>query len=190
MQPFCPRHALPGALLLALTAATGATAQTYLSRAEVEDHMRESAFCYHPNDRIACAWVELYTDLNPDHLIMQSGSAVWQEPMSVMEFRLEWDDNALCIDDETQGLLAMREAAGYRFPFDLEGLDLLPEAELPAMIEELRASTPINSCFRYSNDPANPERLVQHVFYEGLLQPDTDPVVLIPRFASGVALIP
>lgn len=184
-----PRSIL-AAVAIALMVPAMAQAQDFLSREEIEGHMRASVFCYYPNERVACAWAELYTELNPDHAVLQSASAVWDEPMSVVEFRVEWDGNALCIDDVTQGLLAARQAEGYRFPFNLQGLDPLPAEDLPAMVADYRANAPQNACFRYSNDPDNPGQLLQHIFHDGVEQPDLDPVVLIPLFAGGVAINP
>jgi len=188
--PMPDRRLILSALLVAATLPGTAQAQDFLSRAEIEGHMRESVFCYYPDDRFACAWAELYTALNDDHAVLQSASAVWDAPMSVLEFRVEWDGNALCIDEATQGLLSAREAEGYRFPFSLAGLELLPAEELPALVEEFRAGSPGLSCFRYSADAANPGQLLQHVFRDGVGQPDLDPVALIPLVAGGVAINP
>lgn len=178
------------ALAAAVALPASAHAQDFLSREQIEGHMRESVFCYYPDGRYACAWAELYTALNDDHAVLQSASAVWDGPLSVLEFRIEWDGNALCIDEATQGLLSAREAEGYRFPFDLEGLNLLLAEELPALVEEFRAASPGVSCFRYTEDPANPGQLLQHIFQDGVALPDLDPVALIPLFASGVAISP
>ncbi len=177
-------------LTLCATGPLSAQSAEYLTRAELEAHMRESVFCYYPSPRFSCAWAELYTDLNADHAVLQSASAVWDEPMSVLEFRIEWDGDALCIDHESQGLLSMREAEGYRFPFDLEGLERLPDDGLPEMIREFRDSSSPDACFRYTNDPDNPGQLLQHVFYGGEEQQDRDPIALIPLFAGGVAINP
>lgn len=185
-------------LLLALAALStlpahaqsGAATGPLLTRAEVEAHMETSVFCYYPDDRTACGWAELYTEQNADHAVLVSASATWDEPMEVMEFELDWRGDALCIPYEDQGLRAMWQSEGYRFPFNLAGLETLSAELLPARREELREGSPREFCFQYSNDPANPGRLLQHVFREGIEDAEQDPVVLIPRFASGVAIRP
>ena len=181
-----------GVLLPVLTGPAGAESGTpaFLTRAEVEGHMREAVFCYYPDHRFACGWAELYTALNPDHAVLHSASAAQGEPMAVLEFRIEWAGDGLCIDHETQGLLAEREAEGYRFPFDLGGLTLLPPADLPETARELRDLSTPESCFFYSEDPEVPGQLLQHVYYGDVAQPDPDPVALIPLFAGGVAIRP
>jgi hypothetical protein len=165
-------------------------AQEFLSRAEVEDIMREQAFCYHPNDRLACAWAEIYTALYDDHVVLHTANAVWDEPMEVQEYRLDWNDDALCIPFETQGLRAVWQAEGYRFSFDLMGLTPLPDEVLPERIASLRDTSPQEFCFRYTIDEAGPDALFQHVFRDGVEDEARDPVALIPRFASGVAISP
>ncbi|MEJ6389112.1 hypothetical protein [Gymnodinialimonas ulvae] len=165
-------------------------AQEFLSRIEVEDLMREQAFCYHPNDRLACSWAEIYTALYDDHVVLHTANAVWDAPMEVQEYRLNWEGDALCIPYENQGLRAMWEAEGYRFSFDLLGLTPLPDEILPERIEMLRETAPRDFCFRYTIDDAGPDALFQHVFRDGVEDEARDPVALIPRFASGVAIIP
>ncbi len=182
--------------LLAATAATflslptAAAAQDFLSRAEVEAFMREAAFCYHPNDRFACLWAEVYSDLNEDHAILQSAHAVWDEPMEVQQYRINWVDNALCIPYEDQGLQAVWQAEGYRFPFDLSGLEPLPEDVIPERVATLQDGAPQEFCFRYTIDDAGPDALFQHVFRDGVEDEALDPIALIPLFARGVAISP
>lgn len=167
-----------------------AAAQDYLSRAEIEAYMREAAFCYHPDDRFACAWAEIYTEFNEDHTILQSAAAVWGEPMEVLEFRINWVGDALCIPYEDQGLRAIRQAQGYRFPFDLSGLEPQAPELIPQRIEQFRAESPREFCFRYSIDEAGPDALFQHVFRDGVQDVSLDPIALIPLFARGVAISP
>ncbi|WP_224815333.1 hypothetical protein [Hasllibacter sp. MH4015] len=162
----------------------------FLTRDQLETHMRESVFCYYPSPRFSCAWAELYTEFNDDHTVLQSASATWDEPMSVLEFRIEWDGDALCIDHETQGLLSAREAEGYRFPFSLSGLNSRPDAELPGLVETFREGSTPDACFRYTYDPLVEGQLLQHVFYGGVEQADRDPIALIPLFAGGVSINP
>lgn len=185
-----PLSAAVLAIAIGAPAATVAQSPDYLSRAEIEQHMREAVFCYYPSERFSCAWAELYTELNADHAILQSANAVYGEPMSVLEFRIDWDGDALCVDHESQGLRAAREADGYRFPFDLEGLTLLPADGIPEMVRTFREASTADACFRYTDDPAIRGQLLQHTFYGGVVEPDLDPVALIPLFARGVAINP
>ena len=133
---------IAGAACATIGLANPAAAQAFLTRAEVEARMREGVFCYHPNDRFACTWAELYSEFNEDHLILQSATATWEEPMQVIEFRINWVGDALCIPYEDQGLRAVREAEGYRFAFDLDGLELTSGEEIPELIESYRAEAP------------------------------------------------
>ncbi|GAB5445573.1 hypothetical protein [Gymnodinialimonas sp.] len=165
-------------------------AQDFLTRAEVEAHMEASAFCYYPDARSSCAWAELYVELNADHTVLITASATWDFPMEIAEYRIDWRGDALCIPYEDQGLRAMWQAEGYRFPFDLEGLTPLPDADIPARIEELRETAPREFCFQYTDDPETPGQLQQHVFRDGAWDEELDPIALIPRFASGVAVRP
>ncbi|MBY4892628.1 hypothetical protein KUL25_07600 [Rhodobacteraceae bacterium N5(2021)] len=167
-----------------------ATAQTFLTRAEVIAHMDEAVFCYYPDARLSCAWAELYTEQNDDHAVLITASATWDFPMEVAEYRIDWRGDALCIPYEDQGLRAMWQAEGYRFPFDLEGFTALPAEDIPARVEELREGSPREFCFQYTNDPETPGQLLQHVFRDGVWDAEPDPIALIPRFASGVAVRP
>lgn len=178
------------ACVVGVLATAPAAAQEFLSRAELEDIMREQAFCYHPNDRLACSWAEIYTALYDDHVVLHTAHAVWDEPMEVQEYRLDWDGDAMCIPHEDQGLRAVWQADGYRFSFDLMGLTPLPDDVLPERIETLRETAPQAFCFRYTIDDAGPDALFQHVFRDGVEDEARDPVALIPRFASGVAISP
>lgn len=178
---------------LSLTFAAPVPAQTtqpFLTRAQLEAHMAEAVFCYYPDHRSSCAWSELYTERNTDHAVLITASATWDFPMEVAEYRIDWQGNALCIPYEDQGLRAMWQSEGYRFPFGLDGLDSLPDDRLPARREELRADAPMAFCFQYTIDPENPGQLLQFVFRDGVVDAEQDPVVLIPRFASGVAIRP
>lgn len=174
----------------ALAAPISAHAQEFLTRAEVEAILRESVLCYYPNDRFACAWAEIYTEFHADHTILFSASAAFDQPMEVSEYRIDWRGDALCIPYEDQGLRSVREAEGYRFPFDLEGLTERPADELPGIIAELQANSPREFCFQYTNDPAYPGRLLQYVFRDGVADAEFDPVALIPLFAHGVSIAP
>jgi hypothetical protein len=165
-------------------------AQAYLSRADVTAHMEASAFCYFPDARTSCAWAEIYVEQGADHVVLVTASATWDHPMEVARYRIDWVGDALCIPYEDQGLQAMWQAEGYRFPFDLEGFTALPDDMLPARREELRETSPRAFCFRYSVDPENPDRLLQHVFRDGVRDAEQDPIALVPRFASGVAIRP
>lgn len=167
-----------------------AQSQAFLTRAQLEAHMEEAVFCYYPDDRFSCAWSEIYTERNADHAILISANAAWDLPMEVNEFRIDWRDDALCIPDDNHGLQAMWQSEGYRFPFDLEGLDTLPDEGLPARREQLSEGAPRDFCFQYSNDPDTPGQLLQHVFRDGVVDEEQDPVALIPLFASGVAIRP
>jgi len=171
-------------------AAGPASAQDLLTRAEVEALMRDSVFCYYPSDRTACAWAELYTEFEDDHTILWSASAVWEDPMSVTQFRIDWRGDALCVPYEDQGVLSSWDADGYRFPFDLQGLEQRPEDALPGVIAEYAEGAPREFCFQYSEGPDNPGQLPQHVFREGIEDEERDPVALIPRWASGIAINP
>lgn len=177
-------------LLASMTAPVQAQSEPFLTRAQMEAHMATSVLCYYPDDRSACGWAELYTEMNADHTILQTASAVWEAPMTVDQYRIDWRGDALCVPYEDQGLQAMRDAEGYRFPFDLEGLTELPEDGVPARAAELRETSPREFCFQYSNDPETPGQLLQHVFRDGVADEEQDPVRLIPRFASGVAIRP
>ncbi len=179
----------PSLLAIGLCAAPVA-AQEFLSRAEVEAVMQDFAFCYHPSDRFSCAWAEIYSDFGEDHVILHTASAVWEEPLEVQRYRLNWVDNALCIPYEDQGLEAAWEADGYRFAFDLSGLTPLGDDVLPERIENLREASPRDFCFRYTIDDAGPDALFQHVFRDGVVDEALDPIALIPLFASGVAIAP
>lgn len=181
-----------GLLALAISAASAASvaAQEFLTRPQVEAILREQALCYHPSDRFSCGWAEVYTELNDDHVILHTAHAVFDEPMEVQEYRLNWNDNALCIPYEDQGLQAVWQADGYRFAFDLSELSPLSDDALPERIESLRESSPQEFCFRYSIDDAGPDALFQHVFRDGVVDEALDPVALIPLFASGVAINP
>ena len=174
----------------ALTLALPVSAQDYLSRAEVEAFMREAAFCYHPNDRFACAWAEVYSEFHGDHTILHSAHAVWDQPMEVQEYRINWVGDALCIPYEDQGLRAVWQADGYRFPFDLEGVEALPDDVIPQRVTDLLADAPRDFCFRYTIDDAGPDALFQHVFRDGVEDEALDPIALIPLFARGVAISP
>ncbi len=175
---------------LALIASAQAQSETFLTRAQLQAHMEASVFCYYPDDRSACGWAELYTELNADHAILVTASAVWDAPMTADEYRIEWRGDTLCVPVEDQGLIAMRSSEGYRFPFDLEGLMDLDPAGIPARVAELQETAPQEFCFQYTDDPENPGQLLQHVFREGVMDEELDPVSLIPRFASGVAIRP
>lgn len=177
-------------LSLALAAPVQAQAPSFLTRAQVEAHMEEAVFCYYPDGRFSCGWAELYTEQNADHAVLVSANATWDMPMDVMEFRIDWRGDALCIPHEDQGLRAMLQSEGYRFPFDLEGIEPLPDDGLEARREELREGAPREFCFQYSNDAENPGQLLQHVFRDGVFDAEQDPIALIPRFASGVAIRP
>lgn len=169
---------------------SAAQAQDFLSRAEVAAHMDASVFCYYPDVRSSCAWAEIYTAQNDDHAILITASATWDFPMELAEYRIDWRGDALCIPYEDQGLRAMWQAEGYRFPFSLEGFTALPDDGLPARREELRETAPREFCFQYTLDPDAPGQLLQHVFRDGVWDEEPDPVALIPRFASGVAIRP
>lgn len=183
-----PRLAL--SIAAACAFAAPAAAQDLLSRSEVEAILREQALCYHPDDRYSCAWAEIYSEFAADHVILHTASAVWDEPMEVQQYRLNWVDDALCIPYENQGLQAVWEAEGYRFPFDLSGLTPVSEDVIPEMVRELRENSPREFCFRYSIDEAGPDALFQHVYRDGVVDESLDPVALIPLFASGVAISP
>lgn len=170
--------------------AAPAVAQEFLTRAQVVAHMDASVFCYYPDARSSCAWAEIYTEQNEDHAILITASATWDFPMEIAEYRIDWRGDALCIPFEDQGLQAMWQSEGYRFPFDLENLTALPNEDLPARIEELRSEAPREFCFQYTNDPDNPDQLIQHVFRDGVWDEERDPIALVPRFASGVAIRP
>lgn len=178
------------ALALLPFLASQAIAQDFLTRAEVVSHMRDSVFCYYPDARLSCAWAELYVEVNEDHAVLVTASATWDFPMEVAEYRIDWRGDALCIPYEDQGLRAMWQAEGYRFPFDLEGLTPLPDTDIPARIAELREDAPREFCFQYTDDPQTPGQLLQHVFRDGAWDPERDPIALIPRFASGIAVRP
>ena len=75
--------------------------------------MQDYALCYHPDDRFSCAWAEIYTDFGDDHVILHTASAVWDQPMEVQQYRLNWSDNALCIPYETHSVL---ETTGTETP--------------------------------------------------------------------------
>lgn len=165
-------------------------AHDFLTRAQVQAHMAEAVFCYYPDARSACAWAELYTEQHDDHAVLITASATWDFPMEVAEYRIDWRGDALCIPFEDQGLRAMLQAEGYRFPFDLEGLDPLPDEGLDARREELREGAPREFCFQYTLDPAVPGQLLQHVFRDGTWDAEPDPIALIPLFSSGVAIRP
>jgi len=167
-----------------------AQSQPYLTRAEVEAHMRAAVFCYYPDDRFSCSWAELYTEFHAESTILYTAEVSYDFPMSVSEYQLDWQGDALCIPYETQGLRSMWEAYGYRFPFDLAGLTPLSSELLPARIVELRDVSPESFCFQYSNDPDTPGQLLQHVFRDGVQDAEQDPVALIPLFASCVAMRP
>lgn len=175
---------------LLLSAPVQAQSQPFLTRATVEAHMEASVFCYHPDLRFACAWAEIYTERNADHAVLITASATWDMPLEVAEYRINWQGDALCIPYEDQGLRAMWQAEGYRFPFDLEGLEPLPDDGLPARRDELRESSPLEFCFQYTMDADTPGQLLQHVFRDGVEDAEQDPIALIPRFASGVAIRP
>ncbi|QXT41243.1 hypothetical protein [Gymnodinialimonas ceratoperidinii] len=164
--------------------------QDFLTRAEITAHMDASAFCYFPDARTSCAWAEIYVEQNADHVVLVTASATWDNPMEVARYRIDWRGDALCIPYEDQGLQAMWEAEGYRFPFDLDGFTALPDEMLPARREELRETSPREFCFQYSADPENANRLLQHVFRDGVWDAEQDPIALVPRFASGVAIRP
>jgi hypothetical protein len=178
------------ALAIATSAAAPVAAQDFLSREQIETILREQALCYHPSDRFSCAWAEVYSELNDDHVILHTAHAVFDEPMEVQEYRLNWNDNALCIPYEDQGLQALWQADGYRFAFDLSGLTELGPEALPERIESLREASPQEFCFRYSIDDAGDDALFQHVFRDGVVDEALDPVALIPLFANGVAISP
>lgn len=178
------------ALAIVPALASHAMAQDFLTRDEVIAHMDVSVFCYYPDARMACAWAELYTEQNEDHAILITASAALDMPMEVSEYRIDWRGDALCIPYEDQGLRAMWQADGYRFPFNLEGLTAQPDEELPARREELREGSPREFCFQYTIDPDTPNQLRQHVFRDGVWDEELDPVALIPRFSSGVAIRP
>ncbi|ABD55693.1 hypothetical protein [Jannaschia sp. CCS1] len=165
-------------------------AQDFLTRDEVVAHMDASVFCYYPDTRVSCAWAELYTEQNEDHAILITASATWDFPMEIAEYRIDWRGDALCIPFEDQGLRAMWQSEGYRFPFNLEGLTPLPDDDLPARRDELREDAPREFCFQYTVDPDTPGQLRQHVFRDGVWDEELDPIALIPRFSSGVAVRP
>ncbi|MEJ6395342.1 hypothetical protein V8J82_18920 [Gymnodinialimonas sp. 2305UL16-5] len=171
-------------------AQTLADPATFLTREALEAHMSDSAFCYYPSDRLSCAWAELYTELNDDHAILHSANASADGPMQVIEFRVDWRDNGLCVDYDTQGLIAAREADGNRFPFDLSGLEEITPEALEELLVLIRDNSTPDSCFYYSEDPITPGQLRQHAFYGGVQQEGFDPVALIPSFASGVSMNP
>lgn len=186
-----PLTVLAYATAMACSAASAQTTDPqFLTRAQVEAHMAVSVFCYHPDERSACGWAELYSELNDDHAILETASAVWDEPMTVDQYRIDWRGDALCIPYDDQGLQAMRSAEGYRFPFDMEGLTELPSDGIPARAQELRESSPREFCFQYTNDPDIPGQLLQHVYRDGVVDAEQDPILLIPRSASGVAIRP
>lgn len=170
--------------------ASDAQAQEFLTRAEVIAHMDASVFCYHPNERLACGWAEIYTEQNDDHAVLVTASATWDFPMEIAQYRIDWRGDALCIPFEDQGLQAMWQAEGYRFPFNLEGFTALPDDGLPTRQDELRETAPREFCFQYTTDPDVPGQLLQHVFRDGVWDEEPDPIALIPRFASGVAIRP
>lgn len=178
------------ALALLPFCATHAQAQEFLTRAEVVAHMDEAVFCYYPDARSSCGWAEIYLEQNEDHAILVTASATWDLPMEIMQYRIDWRGDALCIPYEDQGLQAMWQAEGYRFPFDLQGFDALPGEGLAVRVEEMREDAPREFCFQYTNDPDMPGQLLQHVFRDGVWDEEQDPIALIPRFASGVAVRP
>lgn len=186
-MPIAPRLSLAA---LAIVVAGPVSAQDLLTRDQVELLMQENVFCYYPSDRTACSWAELYTEFEADHVIMYSASAVWQDPMEVVEFRVDWRGDALCVPYESQGVLSAYQAEGYRFPFSLEGLDPMAEERLPELIANFGEGAPREFCFQYSNDPDIPGQLLQHVFREGVEDEERDPVSLVPRWASGIAINP
>ncbi len=190
MLQFLTALALFVLALLPVLAAAPAQAQAalFLTRAQLQAHMEASVFCYYPDGRSACGWAELYTEQNEDHAILLTASAVWDEPMSVERYRIDWRGDALCVPEENQGLEAMLEAEGYRFPFDLDGLTDVDPAGLPARIAELQDGAPREFCFQYTDDPDAPGQLLQHVYRDGVPDEELDPITLIPRFASGAAI--
>lgn len=178
------------ALFLLPFLSTPVMAQDFLTRAEIIAHMDASAFCYYPDGRFACGWVELYTEQNEDHAVLITASATWDLPMEVAQYRIDWRGDALCIPFEDQGLQAMWEADGYRFPFSLQGFRPLPDEDIPARVAELQENAPTDFCFQYVNDPEIPGQLLQHTSRDGVWDEQQDPIALIPRFASGVAVRP
>lgn len=177
-------------MALAASATAHAQSEQFLTRDQLQAHMEASVFCYYPDERSACGWAELYTEQREEFAVLVTASATWDAPMEVAEYRIDWRGDALCIPYEDQGLQAMLQAEGYRFPFSLEGLTELDPEGIPARVAELQEDAPREFCFQYTNDPDNPGHLRQHVFRDGLVDEELDPVTLIPRFARGVAIRP
>ncbi len=175
--------------LFALFCAFPVSAQDFLTQAEIEDILRENAFCYVLQADGTCTWAEYYPVLEETRLELHVATVIGPGETVVLRQEAAWIQDAMCIRDGDLGVLDGQMTANPWLSFDLSGLTPMEAATVEGIVAQIAATLNPKTCFRFARDPARPGGLVQITFSDSVQLEGSDAITLAPLSIGGVQLL-